>query len=924
MIPKNTISTNRSLSIPLEYMISEFIAYPLTSKTAFEVCITKLDPEMRKETFCLWRGAEKQILHSVPDLTLDQAVSMRDRYWFFRPGGREIPLHEFLRQTARKFFEIQGASAFPLGFILEQNSDAVHSRNQAMRWLSFSLPPDLLLGALGDDGIDPPSEILHECPIFYRHLADHGFSENHLHAGAALEFQEYWVAVLHALAFDIDEKNDFFSPGAEFDEGEMLASWLLRAAIGRYLTALFLHEIVFSPALQENGFSVWLSEILMPRMIEKISISKTELLKIALRELCRGAFSLDRPNFKSLRSVYRRISGMAMRFPDDPRDIHKTDPISRLVPKRFCEESTPEICFIHRGISYMEKHPGDDLFSTVFWQAVRLRGIFYRHIVQRPMTPGLQWFVRMYARIKPGTKNVGFKLRVKSAAKTCGAEHGLQSLELRTAPDPISSDNLKKAKDAINVMEGISPEVGLVFHFPRIRGGGSSEGGPKAFWSGTEADPRSSMGSSRFALSRCRYSGYYRKTRKMAMGLARVIFNYPRSLNMIRGVDLCTDELGIPSWVLVPHLRYLRDAGRAASRHLKYCAGEKLPELRVSVHAGEDFVHLLGGLRRVDEAVKYFKLQTGDRIGHGLALGLNPEAWAKRYGRVSMYTEDRMFDLVWEWMKYSRNRASFPTDRLAFVETEIKRLTMRIFGYPIDPYRVDELVRDLHDEETLRQSGYPDYRPDAYRRLDEEMLRKPGYSDYRPAANRHIHDKREGMCQCMPGRGELLCQYLTDHRTFESGHEIEWVDVVNDIEPMKNLQNHVRQKLATVGIVVEVNPTSNLLIGNLTDLKNHPLWRLNPPTGTGDSPPVSVCIGSDDPITFATNLRQEYALLRENLIQGGLSNSEAFDYLDRIRLMGLNSRFTLKKDRIRHDKKSPSPPCDYHAFGIDKTVPLMP
>ncbi len=381
--------------------------------------------------------------------------------------------------------------------------------------------------------------------------------------------------------------------------------------------------------------------------------------------------------------------------------------------------------------------------------------------------------------------------------------------------------------------------------------------------------------------------------------MARMIFHFPKCLKVVRGVDVCTDELGVPTWVLAPHMRYLKDAGSAASRHLAYALGEETPELRVTVHSGEDFVHLLGGLRRVDEAVRYFKLQTGDRIGHGLSLGLDPAAWARRKGRVAMYIEDRLFDLMWEWSKYSHRRVQCSTGRLAYIEREISRISKRMFGFTIAPFAMERFVRSLHNEEALRESGYPDHRTVEY---------GPSTNDRARVGSRGQRHSPEA----------LLHLYLKDHDVFKAGHEIEWVDVMDEIEPMRHLQRTIRQNIALIGIVVEINPTSNLLIGNLTDLQNHPLWRLSPPKGSGDCPPVSICIGSDDPLTFATNLRQEYALLRENLVAGGLSNSEACNYLNDVRLTGLNSRFTLKV------REKPSSIFNYQAYGIDRDVALMP
>ena len=38
-----------------------------------------------------------------------------------------------------------------------------------------------------------------------------------------------------------------------------------------------------------------------------------------------------------------------------------------------------------------------DLFTAkIFWQTARIRTMLYRHLTQRPLTPGLPWFIRFY------------------------------------------------------------------------------------------------------------------------------------------------------------------------------------------------------------------------------------------------------------------------------------------------------------------------------------------------------------------------------------------------------------------------------------------------------------------------------------------------------------------------------------------------
>src|SRR5262249_38321567 len=110
-------------------------------------------------------------------------------------------------------------------------------------------------------------------------------------------------------------------------------------------------------------------------------------------------------------------------------------------------------------------------------------------------------------------------------------------------------------------------------------------------------------------------------------------------------------------------------------------------------------------------------------------------------------------------------------------------------------------------------------------------------------------------------------------------------------------QKTVRTDLAHRGIVVEINPSSNLLIGNLGDLTKHPLWRICPP-GTQSGDRLRVCIGSDDPVTFATRLPEEYQLLWDAMVDGNISAYAADEWIEKARQTGTTSRFTVKRSTL--------------------------
>ena len=205
------------------------------------------------------------------------------------------------------------------------------------------------------------------------------------------------------------------------------------------------------------------------------------------------------------------------------------------------------------------------------------------------------------------------------------------------------------------------------------------------------------------------------------------------------------------------------------------------------------------------------------------------------------------------------------------IERQVARLSKTIFGLTISLFDMElltELIECLYSEHWLfRIAGFPHGPP-------------PDFRD----------------CQ---GPAMLCLRYLTDRRVFRKGQELEWIDPSPEAEALAGLQAAVRRKLGERGTTVEVNPSSNLLIADLGDLAQHPLWRLSPPPGVKvDAPPVSICIGSDNPLTFVTNLPEEYQLLLDALVLAGCSGEQARQWLNRVRETGLENRFTVPRSGL--------------------------
>lgn len=865
-------ATLRQAAVPLDHSFAEMLAFPLASESAFRAAEVELRPFAAADgSDPLWRAFETEIGHSLRGFTPEELSCLRDRVWFGSLDGTRIPLESYLDRHANGLLRAYGRIAQPWPANDQEpdrpylpadyeGEEAVAAARRRWRWVSFALPPDLLLAGLNSR--PQPVRVDTLSPTICDLLRDRGFAETHLHVGAALDFSQLWTSVQLTLAKC--EPKHFASPGAAFSDGSLFAPWLLRVAFARCVTAAY----VQSGFARHADFATYLIEEVFPAHVKQYGLGLASSQLRAIAELRYGRFDPDSPEWAELHMLYEKLYRDLAGSAADLDDLGLIDPVSGFFGWKPGDPELPESHWMRAVLGHLRqrqaRHQPDYTLARVFWQAVRVRCLFYRHVVQRPLTAGIHWFIRFYGRLSPG--KAWFKGKparmVQAAFRLQGYGAGLRSLEVRTSPEKTQDETeqlIDGLKDGALAQSGC--EYGIVLHFTKERGDDTALGSPAAHGRGSHADPGSEDDRSREDRNptRYRFAEYYTGAWKQANSWAQAMRANPDVLRAVRGVDVCADERAVPNWVFLPLFEMVQQAAGEVSG----LPPGGPPPLRKTVHVGEDFVHPLTGLRLVAEAVRFFQLRAGDRLGHALALGVDFADWTTRSGRVWLRREDRLFDLVWEWSWCSRRRSAAP-NRLPYLEREIRRLGGFVFNRPVSPEEVDQLSTDLHTPWALRRMGFPD---------------GVGVSAQRD----HWGD-----------REWLLHQYLRDPDTFVRGQETEWFTAVDEGPVLSYLQSEIRREVGQRGVIVEVNPSSNLLIGDFGDLRRHPFWRLASPPGVApDAPPVTVCLGSDDPITFASDIRNEYQLVFDAVVSAGVSVDEALRWVDHLRETGLAVRFTL-------------------------------
>ena len=889
----------RLAAIPFEHVEAEVAALPIASEASFHFHPVALssDPSDKPQNG-LWRAAEREILASMPSITLDEFVSIRDRVWF-EPvrdlDGRTAKgsLVRYLRRLTEQYLDPQGRPA-EMSSPPSLGTGPSPSSRLRWSWLCRALPPDLLLTARNVGNADGSHFLL--SPVVERLLREGGLAETHLHLGAAPEFSLLWGNLMHALAVEEVKKKSFASPGACFNDGRDFAKWVLWAAVVRLVLAEWLVDCAGAskrPGLWDFANNRWET---------RMDVGMMNDLHRLISEFGNGREDSVPLRFARGRAIYRSLI-RPLPFPRDRREererlrahrrpknrgeVFQNDPLARVFGGRGTPETSPETIFIEKSLRFMEDIEDDGEFARLFWQFVRIRCLLYRHLVQRPLTPGLQWFVRFFSRIRPVRQSLPTEVSMQAAIRQSGRREGLKSLEVRLGTSESESGTLGRIQQVENARSNPArAELGAVFHFSRDRGGGWKEGLPNAYgldrsYPGVPPDKHLRTRKDVGNPSGFRFARFYLERRRHAQALVSVLRGTPLVLRTLRGVDLCTDEAGVPIWVMAPLIRWVREWGRVGATRLKNHGCAEIPPLRITVHAGEDFVHLLSGLRRLDDAIQYLGLEEGDRIGHGTALGLNPDTWSERTGRVVQTREERLFDLVWEWGCYASRGIDVGSARLPYLRSTIDRLSRKMFGGEHTPEDLVQFVRALHCERELKDQGFP----------DRSISRSP-------AAQRS--GGREEKAR------KLVFDYLRNTEVWREGRVLEPIplnELDHELEALKSLQAALRKEVGRRGLTVEVNPSSNLMIGDLGDLDEHPIWRLRPVKPDDEIPPVSVCIGSDDPLTFATTLPHEYQLLFDAIVRSGQSHEVALNWLDAARETGMRSRFTLPRSITRRPTK---------------------
>ena len=361
------------------------------------------------------------------------------------------------------------------------------------------------------------------------------------------------------------------------------------------------------------------------------------------------------------------------------------------------------------------------------------------------------------------------------------------------------------------------------------------------------------------------YALLFKDLKNQAAILMDILNHEPRLTRWIRGVDAAANEMHAPPELFGPLFRVLAKSGIA---HFTY-------------HVGEDFPHLISGIRSIDDALRFLPLRNGDRLGHCTAIGITPDIWKRSLPlSLSMTKETRLLDLVFIWrelrshpelLRYASN-AAIEAVRLAH---EVFSLEEEISITTLD--KVFKLRGVLAESEGLLGELYGPLKPNSLW-LEE-------YERARESAN------TAGMKRPL----KLYQQWLT--ADYVRKQRAEYIEVPLEYLPdeaLVSLQQTVMAKMADRNIAIECPPTSNTRISQYRDVSEHHIfrWMGLPGEAIEGDVPMSICLGSDDPGIFVADLKSEFYHLFVVLTRKfGLSPAEALRKVAEVNENGRIYRF---------------------------------
>ncbi len=363
-----------------------------------------------------------------------------------------------------------------------------------------------------------------------------------------------------------------------------------------------------------------------------------------------------------------------------------------------------------------------------------------------------------------------------------------------------------------------------------------------------------------------------RSIKKQALAILLLRERNEATAYRIGGIDASSSEVNCRPEVFSQAFRLL--TSHVNKNDLSKLDTHKLPTLKKTYHVGEDFYDLADGLRAIDEAIWFLDLKHGDRIGHGVALGLNPEQYYYKRKEIAMPVQNILDNFAWISYCVSRFNLNVKASYLSEINFQFDKYLNKVFNANNCQLKVNCDLYDYIDAWKLRGDN-----PIAYiRDYSDETIN----GNLIPFTSWAIYDFRavDSYKNIRESTYQLYHKYHYDNQVKRNASKSEIFYVKPEyVEIVSQIQSHMRNFVLESGVGIESCPSSNYSISQLNDYKELPAINLFPIEESEGFLRLFTSINTDDQGIFYTSLVKEYTLL-VNIMQSICSEKGIRKYSD--------------------------------------------
>ena len=724
-----------------------------------------------------------------------------------------------------------------------------------------------------------------------------GVAENHVHVGGSVSFSVLWNQIVKPYigseALRLEPPQDPFYSAQHKIYTYSLVAGIIRVVLAQYIREdrELLEPLVIGMSTsiinkehysKENDYNkennyhyVELKELI-------ISVIHHEAPLIWLQKCGIN----DYRETAKIRGLFIRLWEKLSQLLDLSEEAFKKD-VVKYILNEANEQITGESLFLYESMKWMQENINDEVFSGLFIQYIRIKHHIFGAYVQENGIKGLYYFQRMYRLNSKALQSCAQSQEFwELVMREQFQNSNIQKVEFRTSigqrEDILHKSLLEFLKAYRSILytdycdydgeEYIPikrfPRIGIVFHLLKSE---DIDFEQKCWMEALQSEEGTEVYCKHVQFGQAQE--IYKKEIEL---LKKVRNKYPELSRYLVGLDAASLENAMPIWALTSAYDYARDS-KEDKLFLETCK-VPLQSLKFTCHVGEEFRHILSGLRRIDEAVTYFKFHAGDRIGHGTALGVDMDEWRKRNPVVIMPRIEILENYIWAWKILSENAHEAKADTLAYLEYEIYKLCKQIYEYTegITTYILVEAYKKSFTKKKL-----------------EHFDRDEG------------QNVNKIFCRDVTHREAII---WNEEKLVQARHCVHYIKRMNEcvhyevtnqeIMIAKEIQDILKKKLSQKGIVVEINPTSNVAIGEIETLFQHHAYTIN--HFMKEESNVMLCVNSDDPSVFNTNVSNEFAYIYYGLMEQGCGKEVALQWIDKLRQNGIQSSFIqiLESDEL--------------------------